>query len=79
MTVMYKKSAVLRAGNYQDVPLMEDSFLWVRMLKTGAKCKNMGECLVDVRAGDAMIKYWKRDISADGTITKLFLSRQLWQ
>ncbi len=56
VTVMYKKSAVLRAGNYQDVPLMEDSFLWVRMLKTGAKCKNMGECLVDVRAGDAMIK-----------------------
>lgn len=54
MTVMYKKSAVLRAGNYQSVPLMEDTMLWVRMMQTGAKCKNIKEPLVYARVGKDM-------------------------
>ncbi len=56
MTVMYKKSAVLRAGNYQDAPLMEDDLLWVCMIQTGAKCKNINDYLVYVRTGDAMLR-----------------------
>lgn len=56
MTVMYRKSAVLRAGNYQDAPLMEDDLLWVNMIQSGAKCKNIGECLVYARTGYAMIE-----------------------
>ena len=40
-TVMYKKSAVLRAGNYQDAPLMEDDLLWVCMIQTGANLNNL--------------------------------------
>jgi len=56
MTVMYKKSVVLRAGNYQDAPLMEDDLLWVCMIQTGAKCKNINEYLVYARTGYAMIK-----------------------
>lgn len=55
MTVMYKKSAVIRAGNYQDAPLMEDDLLWVHMLMSGAVCKNIDDFLVYVRTGDAMI------------------------
>ena len=54
MTVMYKKSAVLGAGNYQPCPLMEDTYLWVRMMKTGVKCKNIGEPLVYARIGKDM-------------------------
>lgn len=54
MTVMYKKSAVLRAGNYRNVPLMEDDDLWVRMLMSGARCGNIDDCLVLVRVGDAL-------------------------
>ena len=54
MTVMYKKSAVLGAGNYQPCPLMEDTYLWVRMMKNGVKCRNIGEPLVYARIGKDM-------------------------
>lgn len=54
MTVMYKKDAVLKAGNYQSVPLMEDTMLWVKMIRTGAKCKNIKEPLVYARVGKDM-------------------------
>ena len=54
MTVMYKKKAVLDAGNYQSCPLMEDTYLWVRMMKNGVKCKNLAEPLVLARIGKDM-------------------------
>ena len=56
MTVMYKKSAVLRAGNYEHCPLMEDDMLWVRMILTGAKCANINDYLVYARTGTAMVE-----------------------
>ena len=56
MTVMYKKSTVLKAGNYEDCPLMEDDMLWIRMLIAGAKCANIDDYLVYVRTGYAMIE-----------------------
>ena len=54
MTVMFKKSSVLKAGNYQSCPLMEDTFLWVRMIQSGAVCMNISEPLVYVRIGQGM-------------------------
>lgn len=54
MTVMYKKKAVMRAGNYESCPLMEDTYLWVRMLQTGSRCMNIGESLVFARIGQDM-------------------------
>lgn len=56
MSVMYKKSAVLKAGNYQTCPLMEDTYLWVRMIQNDTKCKNIKEPLVYVRIGKDMYK-----------------------
>ncbi len=56
MTVMYKKSTVLRAGNYEHCPLMEDDMLWIRMLLAGAKCANIDDYLVYARTGYAMIE-----------------------
>lgn len=56
VTVMFKKDAVLRAGNYQDAPLMEDDYMWIHMLQTGAKCANIDDYLVNVRTGYAMIE-----------------------
>ena len=56
MTVMYKKSAVLRAGNYEHCPLMEDDMLWIRMLISGAMCANIDDYLVYARTGYAMIE-----------------------
>ncbi len=55
VSVIFKKSAVLKAGNYQDAPLMEDDLLWVNMLRSGAKCINLDENLVYVRTGADMI------------------------
>lgn len=54
VTVMFKKSAVLAAGNYQSCPLMEDTLLWVNMMMHGVKCKNIMESLVFVRIGKDM-------------------------
>ena len=54
MTVMYRKSMVLKAGNYQSCLLMEDTLLWVHMIQAGAKCKNIEEPLVLVRVGNDM-------------------------
>lgn len=56
MTVMYKKQAVLRAGNYQTCLLMEDTLLWVNMLLTGAKCANVDDFLVYARTGADMFE-----------------------
>lgn len=56
MTVMYKKKSVLDAGNYQHCPLMEDSYLWARMLKNGALCANIAEPLVFARIGRDMFE-----------------------
>lgn len=49
MTVMFKKSAVEKAGGYLDWHYNEDSYLWVRMFLTGSKFLNIKEYLVFVR------------------------------
>lgn len=66
MTVMFKKSTVLAAGNYQSCMLMEDTYLWVRMILAGAVCKNIDDDLVYARIGSDMyerrggIAYYKK-------------------
>lgn len=54
MSVMYKKSAVLKAGGYLDLFWNEDYFLWIRMQLAGAKFANTGTILVNVRTGADM-------------------------
>lgn len=56
MTVMYKKSKVLQAGNYQSCMLMEDTYLWVNMFLAGCKAKNVDDFLVYVRIGKDMFE-----------------------
>ena len=41
--VMFRKSAVLKAGGYKHFPLFEDYYLWVRMLMNGARFYNIQE------------------------------------
>ena len=55
MTVMFKKKTVLRAGNYEHAPLMEDDMLWTRLILAKAKGMNIDEYLVFARTGLAMI------------------------
>lgn len=49
--VMYKKSAVEAAGGYQDFYLLEDYYLWIRMLQKGFQGYNLPEPLLKMRAG----------------------------
>lgn len=50
-TVVYRRSAVRDAGGYQDLPLMEDYWLFARMLLAGARPENLAEPLVLYRIG----------------------------
>lgn len=56
VTVMFRKQAVLAAGNYQTMYLSEDYYLWYRMIKKGFKMKNLPIALVKVRADLEMVK-----------------------
>jgi glycosyltransferase involved in cell wall biosynthesis len=48
-TVVYRKSAVAAAGGYRDLGLMEDYWLFARMIHTGARVGNVAEPLVMYR------------------------------
>lgn len=52
--VMYKKSAVEKVGSYQDFYLLEDYYLWLRMLMVGYQGYNIQEPLLHMRAGSDM-------------------------
>lgn len=52
--VMYKKSAVEASGSYQDFYLLEDYYLWLRMLMLGYQGYNIQEPLLHMRAGSEM-------------------------
>lgn len=54
VTAVFRRSSVLKVGNYQDFKGMEDYHLWIRMLLQGSRFHNMQESLVDVRAGEEM-------------------------
>lgn len=51
VTVMFRKEAVLKVGNYQDWFWNEDYYLWVRMMLAGCKFANIPEVAVNVRSG----------------------------
>ena len=55
-SVMYRKEAVLRSGNYQDIRFMQDYYLWVEMLIKGYKGYNIQEPLVWMRADSNLFK-----------------------
>ena len=49
MTVMYKRSAVLKVGGYKAMTRSEDYDLYVRILHEGYYCKNINDDLVFAR------------------------------
>lgn len=48
-TVLFKKSAVEKAGSYESFYLFEDWYLWVKMYLSGAKFANINKILVNMR------------------------------
>lgn len=74
-SVILKKSSVLAAGNYQEIFLNEDSYLWGRMLVKGFKFKNILEPLIYFRVNDDTYKRrggWKY-IKAEYELQRKFL------
>lgn len=67
MTVMFRRSDIIAAGNYQHWHLDEDTYLWGRVLKKGFRIANLPDVLVNVRTGRDMYarrggwKYFKSD------------------
>jgi hypothetical protein len=88
-TVVYRKSAVDRAGGYKELPFLEDYWLFTRMLASGAKVANVAEPLVRYRTGSGSYRRrggWKmlrsevtlqRHLFDDGFITRSQYVRNL--
>lgn len=51
VSVMFRKEAVLKAGNYQNWLGNEDYYLWIRMMEKGSIFANLEDVLVNVRSG----------------------------
>ncbi|PBB06482.1 glycosyltransferase [Salimicrobium humidisoli] len=56
VSVMFRKQAVLKSGNYQTCLWNEDYYLWIRMLSRGCRIENIPEVLLDVRTGKGMYR-----------------------
>jgi len=76
-TVMFRKKAVLDAGNYQDWFWNEDYYMWIRMMEQGCVFANLPDVLVNMRSGIDQygrrggMKYFKSEIG----IKKLMLEK----
>lgn len=53
--VVFRKSKVLEAGGYLEMKYFEDFYLWIRMMKRGARFGNVKKVLVNMRAGQSQI------------------------
>lgn len=53
-TVVLRRSTALAVGGYRDLPLLEDYWLWERLMLGGARMANLPEVLVDYRVDDAL-------------------------
>lgn len=53
-TVMLRRSAVLAVGGYRHLDLLEDYWLWERLLLGGARMGNLPDVLVDYRVDELL-------------------------
>jgi len=51
-SVLFKKSSVMKAGNYKPCKSFEDWYLWLRMIKLEMKMENLEDILVYQRVGN---------------------------
>ncbi len=52
VSVCMKRSALEKCGGYETLLLLEDYYLWLKMIAVGCKLENMHEALVNVRVGN---------------------------
>ena len=53
-TIMFKKKAVLNSGNFKAFGLVEDYYMWVRLVAKGYEVQNLPDILVDMRVNSDM-------------------------
>lgn len=56
VSVMFKKEAILQAGNYKPFGMMEDYYMWARVIAKGYKTANLPDILADVRVNKDLYK-----------------------
>lgn len=54
-SALFRKSSVLEVGGYEAFSLLEDYYLWIRLLLAGKKMDNLSESLVKMRVNTATI------------------------
>lgn len=52
VSVCIKKTALMKCGGYETLLLLEDYYLWLKMIVAGYKLANIPEALVNVRVGN---------------------------
>ena len=55
VSVCIKRSALEKSGGYETLMLLEDYYLWIKMIACGCRLENMNEALVYVRVGNGFI------------------------
>jgi glycosyltransferase involved in cell wall biosynthesis len=79
MTVVFRKSSVVAAGNYESCQGFEDYHLWARMLTLGYQLRNLKDVLVYARCGNGMqarrggFAYLKREIRFQSFLRRMGL------
>ena len=63
MTVLFKRSAILKIGGYPSIQLKEDYALWLKALSMGLEVRNTDKVLVQARAGNSLVKRRKNSVS----------------
>lgn len=81
--VIYRKSSIEDVDSYEDVPFLEDYYLWLKLLNSGYKIANQDEILLYFRVGKDLIgrrqgysylkkeKYFFRKILSLGYISRI--------
>src|SRR5690625_7804018 len=65
-TMVLRRSTALAVGGYRDLPLLEDYWLWERMMLGGAQMANLSEVLVDYRSEERRVgKEWESRSAAE--------------
>lgn len=83
VTVMFKKSIIIQAGNYRSFYLNEDYELWSRVLSISQSIINLPYTLCDVRIGNGMFerrggwKYLKYDYALQKKLLNLGITTPL--
>ncbi len=77
MTVLFRKTAVMEAGNYRPFYGYEDYYLWIRMILNGSRIENLPEELVYARVGNDMyarrhgIRYFSQELRLQKELVRM--------